>query len=134
MPDGETCTRIKYSKEYCTKHYRAFNLYGNPLASRKASPSDKSYIPVKAPSGHPNASADGKILEHRLVMSEYLGRPLAKGENVHHKNGNRKDNRLENLELWSTWQPAGQRIEDKVNWALELLALYAPDKIRNEDV
>lgn len=68
---------------------------------------------------------DGKYKpEHRIVMEEALGRPLADHENVHHINGDRADNRLENLELWSTSQPSGQRIEDKVAWAKELLAQY----------
>jgi hypothetical protein len=60
-------------------------------------------------------------------MSEHIKRWLTKNESVHHKNGNRKDNRIDNLELWSKAQPAGQRVEDKVKYAIEILEQYAPD-------
>lgn len=62
-------------------------------------------------------------------MREHLGRDLLKVENVHHLNGNRSDNRIENLELWNTHQPKGQRAIDKVQYAKEILALYEPNAL-----
>ena len=67
-----------------------------------------------------------KVREHRLIIESVLGRKLLPHENVHHKNGNRLDNRLENLEIWSEKQPSGQRIEDKILYAKEILSLYCP--------
>ena len=65
------------------------------------------------------------VPEHRVIVANVLlKREFRPGENVHHKNGCRTDNRIENLELWNVSQPAGQRPEDKMVWAKEIIGLY----------
>ena len=63
-------------------------------------------------------------MEHAKVMSEHLGRDLLPHENIHHLNGDRSDNRIENLEVWSKSQPCGQRIDDKLKHAIFLINEY----------
>lgn len=113
------CEKSTRNKSLCDMHYRRKRVHGDvgpaePLNRAKGTG-------CIDPQGYKKF---GNVLEHRMVMAAHLGRELLPGETVHHKNGDRADNRIENLELWSSSQPAGQRVEDKVKWAKEILALY----------
>jgi len=120
------CVNEHNAKGYCGNHYRQWKKYGEKLAKRKPGYSTKEgYKYLKDP--HKRSVV---IAEHRLVMENHLGRLLTKNENVHHINGDRLDNRIENLELWNTSQPSGQRIEDKIKYAIEILNQYAPHTIK----
>ena len=125
------CEKDVQAKGMCSAHYRRNTLYGGPLAdrplltknARRRSVSKDGYVFLSW-KGHPESGKNGNVLEHRMVMHERLGRKLLPGENVHHINGKRDDNRPENLELWVTMQPSGQRPEDLVAFAKEILKRY----------
>jgi hypothetical protein len=113
----------------CRPHLLGLRAHGDPLggpavkALRAGRHLSDGYVYVAVP-------GRGNVGEHRLISERRLGRPLRREETVHHKIGQRADNRENNLELWSSSQPAGQRVEDKVVWAVELLTLYAPARLR----
>ena len=114
------CTRPLFQKSWCLKHYTANLRKGDPLApSLKAPPCEVSRLDY-----HGYVVLRGGRKEHRVVMEGVLGRTLTSEESVHHLNGNRADNRADNLELWLRPQPKGQRPKDKVVFAQELLETY----------
>lgn len=134
----EGCDRTSVTKGMCSAHYARFVRLGSadslgPVIRRQnlgGKKIDRNGYVFWHDATHPLATRNGRVAEHRLVMSEFLGRPLHKGENVHHKNGNRSDNRIENLELWVTSQPAGQRPTDLLKWAREILAAYGDEEAK----
>jgi hypothetical protein len=106
---GKHCSR----KCALAAQSKKFSGSGHPLWKGGRTVNRQGYIRVWIPDDHPFISMkpanQAGLLEHRLVMAEHLGRPLAKNETVHHINGVRDDNRIENLQLRNGQHGQGKR-------------------------
>lgn len=86
MPRGKHANHVRGNL-----HHR-WNQTGVSLTPQR-------YVKVRVGKEHPLADPNGYAYLHHLVICSAIGRPLQKGEVVHHRNGDKTDNRLENLDL-----------------------------------
>lgn len=95
-PSWKTRQRARFCSKDCESLGKAKRKAGHMHNGRPAVIDNSGYVRVHEPD-HPAAYKNGQVFEHRLVMENFLGRRLATSEHVHHVNGNKTDNRLENL-------------------------------------
>lgn len=96
QPFNTTVTR---STKYCNNKCYGFANRGKANRNWKGGRhiSQFGHYYIRAPYDHPYKNSSGYIFEHRLVIEKHLGRYLKPTELVHHINGIKTDNRIENL-------------------------------------
>jgi hypothetical protein len=135
---ADGCDRLSERRGLCQTHARRSSR-GDEDWDRQIDPKAPNGTGYVGPDGYRHLTINGRrVSEHRHIMEQLLGRPLPEGSSVHHLNGDRLDNttdgplrvdadgrlRSGNLVLWSSAQPAGQEVTDKVAYARQILADY----------
>lgn len=121
-PKGQTDSRASFEARQTCGRECAARLMHRTKGIKERIVLCTGYVSLWVPD-HPRAR-NGRLPEHRFVMEQVLGRQLLPSEEVHHRNGDRSDNRPENLELWDRSHPPGQRVEEKIEWCKAFLAAH----------
>lgn len=137
MRNGVYCTRLCYQRrpveqpEPASEQRPARKSSGRPgaeIGTRRMNDQGYIWLYVGVEEAQRLGVKDrGWVLEHRYVMAQHLGRPITAKETVHHGPQGKTDNSLGNLELWTGRHPRGQRAEDVVAYAREMLGVYGDD-------
>lgn len=97
------CDRTVSAKDLCRHHYEAQKQHGDPCALRRLGCDKLKSVIVRSKHGYLVSVVNGKLRRiHRMIMEHHIGRPLKPWEVVHHKDGNKCNNRLRNLEIMLT--------------------------------
>lgn len=128
------CGKKANAKDLCSAHlYRLTKGHDLSMPFRRKNASKlgpgrwldgSGYVMCKVPPGTAGAKPGGFMLEHRFVMQRRLGRTLLSVETVHHKDGNRTNNTIDNLELWSGKHGKGINIIDGIRSSTDWILRY----------